>query len=91
MDDLRYDRLTVVVVNLNGVVSLEEFQMVEKFNREVSPHSLRETVLIAGEFAHSVLQAEVAYGEMLDERAKCAQHVPSLLLGKIFVVAVPIQ
>ena len=59
MDDLCYDRLTVVVVNLNGVVSLEEFQMVEKFNREVSPHSLRKTVLIAGEFAHSVLQAEV--------------------------------
>lgn len=91
MDDLRYNRLTVVVVNLNGVVSLEEFQMVEKFNCEVSPHSLRETVLIAGEFAHSVLQTEIAYGEMLNERAKCAQHVPSLLLGKIFVVAVTIQ
>lgn len=41
MDDLRYDRLTIVVVNLNGVVSLEEFQMVEKFNREVSTHPLR--------------------------------------------------
>ena len=91
MDDLRYNRLTVVVVNLNGVVSLEEFQMVEKFNCEVSPHSLRETVLIAGEFAHSVLQAEVTYGEMLNERAKCAQHVPSMLFGKIFVVAVSIQ
>lgn len=91
MDDLCYDRLTVVVVNLNGVVSLEEFQMVEKLNREVPPHSFRKTVLIVGEFAHSVLWAEVAYGEMLNERAKCAQHVPSLLLGKIFVVAVSIQ
>ena len=43
------------VSGLDPKVTAEMYTLIEKLNREVPPHSFRKTVLIVGEFAHSVL------------------------------------
>ena len=65
--------------------------MVKKFNREVSPHSLPGTVLIAGEFAHSVLQAQGNVSGVAETREMRSACAVDALLGRSFVVAVSIQ
>ena len=43
------------VSGLDPKVTAEMYTLIEKLNREVPPHSFRKTVLIVGEFDHSVL------------------------------------
>ena len=81
------DLLSVVVIDLDGVVRLESVEVCQQIVRQVSPQLSLETTFVVVELAFAVCERHVGEGQIpcegeeRDEQALAVGHAEGLVVG----------